>query len=358
MNGKQVLILIALCGFLQSCFNEIELDIPENASKGLYIEGNISRAATEFVVFFSAGRTASVNDPSQVAELLEVTKAYLMCNQVAFPEFNLTNNETTRIPIADFADKVELGDQPNFSLQVELADGRRFASAKEILFPVPKANMIDIDTVRRSVFNNAGSIESRRFIEFKISTPLIAENGELAKLKWDMEAVFEFMEMPAPEPSLDPTLSCYIPHAVAKNQISLYDGGVSTEPELIRFPLLEMEIDYKFAFGFLITIYQQSLSSDAFEFWEQARLNASQSGSVFDPVPGEVKSNIRNIDAPEEVVSGYFYATSIDTIRRLITPLELNYPLPYCRAYTEDPACLDCTLIRNSSLEKPDYWIE
>ena len=108
----------------------------------------------------------------------------------------------------------------------------------------------------------------------------------------------------------------------------------------------------------MVTVSQLSLSEDAFVYWEQIQRNNSQSGSLFDPVPGNIPTNFENINDPNEDALGFFYVTQTDTLRRLIRPAEVNRPRRFCIAFPEGEGCMNCLIRDNSTDVKPDYWID
>ncbi len=103
------------------------------------------------------------------------------------------------------------------------------------------------------------------------------------------------------------------------------------------------------------------MSEDAYRYWSQVDQLVSNSGTIFDPPPAPIRSNVFNVNNPEEFVLGYFEAVSIDTVRRAFfapdveppNPLDCLYA-PWRRDYP--PRCLDCISVPNSTFERPDYF--
>lgn len=345
-----------------ACFDDIQLDLPGRGDQKLVVEGYVNQGPEELEVFITVGTNAALEDEAGNVNLVQLAEAYLIYNGVPFPQYPLPNNQPVRYPVADFAQAAPADGSPVYELVVTLADGRSYRSAPEELPVLPRAGQVDVAAYTRETRNELGVLLEEELMEIKISTPLRVGNSEKALLRWEMTGVYRFVEAPPPISStLDPQQTCYIPHDLSQNQILLFNGRETTEDELVRFPVIrDIPVDHLFASGYYVTIRQETLSPAAFRYWDQLRQNANPGGGLFDPTPGTVIGNVENIDDPEEQVLGFFYATQTDTIRRLIAPGELGNPRAYCDSPNNqgEIICRECTEIRNSSLEKPGYWVE
>lgn len=345
-----------------ACFDEIQLDLPAPEGQKLVIEGYVNRGEQFLDVFITVGTNANLSDQDGNVHLLPVSQAYLIYNGLTFPQFQLTNNAVARLPAEAFELLAPSNGPPVFQLFVALPDGRTFQSEPEALPPLPRVEKIDVDVYKEDRRNGVGNIVEQEFLEIKITTPLRSGNTEKSFLRWNMTGVYRFIEAPPPgENPFEPQNTCYIDHDLSKNQILLFNGREAAKETLTRFSALrDIPLNYFFSSGYYITVYQQTLSPDAYRYWDQLRQNASQGGGLFDPTPGSVKGNIQNMNNPEESVLGYFYATQTDTIRRLIRPEEVKNPRLFCflPGNEEVAYCQDCLILPGSTLEKPDYWEE
>ena len=60
-----------------------------------------------------------------------------------------------------------------------------------------------------------------------------------------------------------------------------------------------------------ILVRQYALTKEAYQFFETLKKNTEQTGSLFDPQPSQLPSNLHCITHPEEKVVGFVYATSV-----------------------------------------------
>ncbi len=72
-----------------------------------------------------------------------------------------------------------------------------------------------------------------------------------------------------------------------------------------------------------ILIRQQGLSKEGYEFYDKMKKNTESLGSIFDPMPSEIKGNIYSEDDPKEVVMGFIEATHVAERRFFISKDEL-----------------------------------
>jgi hypothetical protein len=129
-------------------------------------------------------------------------------------------------------------------------------------------------------------------------------------------------------------------------------------------------------------VYQYALSEKAYNYWHQKKIDLQESEGLYTTQPGQSKSNIVNINDPEETILGYFWASS-RTEKRIFFggPFE-NYRIPKCvldtlgGPPTEPPypayfwllgtsisslylvghqRCFDCRS-KGGTLTKPDFW--
>ena len=83
---------------------------------------------------------------------------------------------------------------------------------------------------------------------------------------------------------------------------------------------------------------------------------------MFEAAPGRLKTNISNPEEDDDNITGYFYATEIDTFRIYVSPAFADFPdtlcIPLPDMVQEPHVCLDCLVEPRSTMDKPFYWPE
>jgi hypothetical protein len=155
-----------------------------------------------------------------------------------------------------------------------------------------------------------------------------------------------------------------------------YDSYTSTSvlinntSKLLEDRVSRFELNYVSTEGFrLVSVYsmlvqQTSLDRAGYEYWQNVKSLNENNGTLYDPQPYQIKSNIYNIQNSEEVVLGYFDAVSVREKRIFIYNSELrdlHFPPKTCYLLANlDPdhipeRCSDCRT-HGGSLIKPDFW--
>jgi hypothetical protein len=140
-----------------------------------------------------------------------------------------------------------------------------------------------------------------------------------------------------------------------------------------------------------ILVKQYALSKEAFEYWEQLKVNTETLGGLFDPQPSRVKGNITSEADANEPVIGYFDGGGVAEKRIFIKredlpehlsrfPVEsacIEETIPAARVHElagtymitnavyngpeivaynyTTPLCADCTLLGGVT-QKPEFW--
>jgi hypothetical protein len=246
-----------------------------------------------------------------------------------------------------------------FQLSARLPGGARYESSWEPLPAAPAPSALSFSRSTRQELNAAGNIVARQYVDFFLRTPLLAPgHSERAYLKWDFIGAFELRETPPMPPAF--ANACYVENPVGLNQVVIFNGQAANADTLSNFAIYSEPLDFRFSFGYYLTALQRSLSPGAYRYWEQVREIVARQGGLFDPVPGPVLGNVRNVDEANETVAGYFYAVSTDTVRVFVNFEGGDRPVPYC----DEPAgggvgtsvCVDCLNWPNSTRQRPHYW--
>ncbi len=132
-------------------------------------------------------------------------------------------------------------------------------------------------------------------------------------------------------------------------------------------------------------VQQQSLSSEAYDYWKRMNDQSVESGGMYEKQPASVVGNIYNVDDPEEVVLGCFYATQLREERIFVHnnnlfefnvphikceyrpmntlglegpslfPVYIYNPGPFQPSFWGPMECFDCRLGGGDTIQ-PEHW--
>ncbi|MBO9617425.1 MAG: DUF4249 domain-containing protein [Niabella sp.] len=179
-----------------------------------------------------------------------------------------------------------------------------------------------------------------------------------------------------------------------KSTSLLFASSAKLTADVIHeFPINEIPSgDDRLSVKYSILLRQYAMDKAAYEFYDLMKKNTESIGSIFDPMPSELRGNIHCVTNPSETVIGYIAAATVTQKRVFIAsppgwnlqqgcslqfviknsdstkayfgagaivPINQNKrtdPPPPADGYDASTAiCVDCTA-RGGSTQKPTYW--
>lgn len=350
--SRGALVLLGLMLLLiYSCIDEIDFDVPREFQKSTVIVGKIVRGdiprvevtvqkvfdfTFEEEIFATAQEVKVISDDGREAIVpLKRTGRY---------ELLITDE-------MDF--DVEVGAE--YSLEVKLFDGQHFKSSFEKLLPVPDIGMVNKELFAKQIVNFEGDTVLRDRIRCSLDVDL-SQSAEDVNIKWEFANTYKQTD--------NNRRVCYIFGIPSFDAIATLDRREVEFSQLVDYELLELVVLDIMSEGYSLEIIQESVSDGALEFWDQIAGLSQNSGSFYEPPPGQISTNFEKVNEEEGSVFGYFYATQQDSERIFIdstfTKLQREVcprpPGPGGSGIVEDD-CFDCRLAPFSTTVRPEYWV-
>ena len=186
----------------------------------------------------------------------------------------------------------------------------------------------------------------------------------------------------------------------SSSQTIIYTTSPLSENTVKDVKLLDIPSnDIRISYIYSILVKQWSLSMDAYTYYKTMKLYTEESGSLFIPMPGELKNNVSCITNPDLKCHGYVLASTVSTKRLFIyendlvhfrsdyqncaltyPPLKEIFGYDWRRAwlnsmedygfviYTNNgdlekdssilysPECVDCRKTKGATKKRPDFW--
>jgi hypothetical protein len=73
-----------------------------------------------------------------------------------------------------------------------------------------------------------------------------------------------------------------------------------------------------------VRVQQQSLTPDAYEFWNAIREQIENSGTTFSSPPARIEGNVRNPSDPTDVALGFFQVSAVSEATRCVDPTDFD----------------------------------
>lgn len=267
-----------------------------------------------------------------------------------------------------------------YELTVEL-DGKLYQSSEQRM-PLSRGVDSTYFRIREVPVLSRTGTEARALFMQAITDTQIPETVEPLFIRWDILQVWVQRGIILPSsnfPGWSP-VNCFVEDPFIGDQLVLYDGRVVGPGKLQGQFMAETQLDDSFntlrGFG----IVHQSITEEAFDYWQKIGELSNRVGSIFETPPAAVPGNIANVNDPDDLVLGFFEVAQVDTTGTFVTPDDLGvfigeggnfidcgaipfsvlFSVPYqCFSCLldvgVDPVCLNCTLLPNSSPVRPKY---
>ena len=114
----------------------------------------------------------------------------------------------------------------------------------------------------------------------------------------------------------------------------------------------------RFSVLYRITVKQHAISKRAYDYFSNIKKNAEQTGSIFAPIPSELRGNITCITDPDRPVIGYVDVSSSTHKQRYISHREVyEPPRPYCYFVPADSLLIWYPPVPGILWDPPEQWI-
>lgn len=358
---------------LAGCRDKYELPLRDNDVSLLVVEGvlNAGQGPTNITL----SKTVKVNDAASFKPVLQAKLTVEGKNggSYALSETGNGNYRHNQLPLT-------FGEE--YRLRIQTIDNKEYLSEYLVAKKTP-----DIDSI-------TWKLENQNLIVYA-NTHDATNNSRY--YKWDYDETWEIRSYyPAlyrwvSGTTIVPTTTFFNNQCwkyAKSNNIEIgstaqLQSDVVNEAPLQFIPFGSERVSVRYS----ILVKQQTLTREAYEYFNLMKKNTESIGSIFDPQPSELKGNIKCVTNPDEGVIGYLTASSFTEKRLFITAQEANWKYnEYCPAekvrnhpdslklwlpgylpfnledlfgieyYSLAPAaCVDCTK-RGGDLNRPSYW--
>jgi Domain of unknown function (DUF4249) len=186
-------------------------------------------------------------------------------------------------------------------------------------------------------------------------------------LRWDAFRVSIFNEIVKIYEIFPVQHQCFLTDNFNTQNVPITNLSELQSGTSIDLKIAQRKIDYTFQARQCYSVYQLTITKEAYEYWKKVNFLLAQNGSIFDAPPAVVPGNIYFAGEPGEPAAlGFFEVCSADIKRKYLQNGDLgeefrSFP-EYC-AYdwsrwppVNHLECDNCLLLAGSSYEKPFYW--
>lgn len=170
-------------------------------------------------------------------------------------------------------------------------------------------------------------------------------SGEARYYYWDYVETWEYVspqfsyykwvnKVPTLREPNESTYKCW--RTVPSSKITV-GSSLHLEENVIKgFPITFIPAgSTKISILYSILVRQRTLRKEEYDFWKELQKTTENLGGLFDPLPYQVKGNLRSDSDPNTEVLGIFSGGSVQETRFFINAADVpaylrNFPRPYC----------------------------
>ena len=307
MPVNKLHIIGALCFLCGSCVEPYE-PVLEESQEVLVISGMISDSPGRHEV------KVSLSSPYTFPEFQGVEQCLVNVtdqdgNMIHFID---EGNGTYAVDLPD--PFLEVGDAA--SLYVLTPDGRGYRSGFDTLLSCPELDSVYWELETQGTADPEKSLPGIRFYLDMTGTP-----GDSRNIIWRVDETWEFWaslfgnyimrEMYFTEPFLSRAIfKCWdsqpLDHVYTASTRNLSSNVLRRVPlHFVSNQTERLQITYS------LYVRQQSLSLEAYDYWQRMNKQAAESGGLYEEQPASVPGNIYPVDQSDGEVLGFFYASQV-----------------------------------------------
>lgn len=341
------IIAVMLAYAIFSCVDEVDLNV-DTRQRSVVIDGFVTDSLGDFTLKLSESSVIGIGNDNILDPISGATAKIIDSDGASYSYEELEDGTYELKSFKAFRGK-------SYYLDVVLQDGRHYQSTPALLRSSSSIDDITYEVREESFRNNAGEFVTENRIAVKIATD-VSQAAEPPFLRWRVEGEYQFLEG---APMLLNPRYCYIPVNLDINDIRIFDASELSGGELFDQVIADAGYDYRFAIQYCFHISQYSISEEEFTYWKNIKEVIDIDGGLFDPPPGTIIGNIRNVDDPNDIPVGYFSVSSVFFKRAFVNRDDVNFFIRgKCEGFQRFVAfgCDDCLEINKATLERPAYW--
>ena len=359
---------------LAACKQAYEPPVLTSQTQYLVVEGFINSGPDS--TYFNLTHTANIRDTAIPSPELNAQVYVEANNNAAFPLAEIGQGRYGGGPLT-------LNPAGQYRIHIKTKAGKEYVSDYSPLRISPP-----IDSISWAAAANGG-------IQLSANTHDPSQNSRY--YRWEYEETWEFhsaylsalqvVNGQVVQRDIDSIYTCW--QSAHSTNILLGSSAKLANDEIFLAPLLNIpRYDWRLDVEYSILVRQYTLTQEAYTYWQNLQQNSEQIGTIFGPLPSEIRGNIHNVTDTSELVVGYVSAGSLAQQRIFIfnnqlpffwrssfgsecviktvpidstayylnlgfIPLSSTLP-PGSGYFMSTKFCVDCTLYGNN--RRPSYW--
>lgn len=333
MKRISVIILSISLSFLK-CEEPLKLDIVKGTDL-LVVDGLITDQPGPYTVILSRTNEFGTQDRSPLENDATVTIWDDSGNSEILEQVSEGAYQTEESGI-----KGEIG--RSYWITITTANGEEYQSVPEPLVAVPAVDSIYAEFIEEPLVE----IDGHQFF-IDLFDPAEEENY----YRWTWESVTPIMTRRPRRAG--PLFCCNVCFKTTIDNLgfNVFSDQFINGNKLVRHPI--HLAPYRTNEKYLLRVSQYSLSSAAYEFWNNLREQSESVGSIFDTPPAPIVGNVKNLQDSKKNALGFFGASALVKVKLRIDRGRNGEPFRNPQRFVGEG---DCRVTFNLPVEPPPDW--
>ncbi len=346
-SRRWIVISLYIAIFGIGCLDELDLEIRRNTRQSLHIESRLVLDSVPYI--FAEINTIFDLTPGSFFPV-NVRSVHLIDEVGGRIEIPLVGNGYYRrffLPGDDFAIVTGRG----YGLEILTQQDDLIRSSFDQPLTLGSSGTLSAYRIQKDFIDRFEDVISQDFIGVEIEVPVISPDVMLARhFRCELERTFRLTD--------NGGQTCYLTEAFnLDNEITISTQNLGNVVG-INLPLIDLFINFNFAEGYYLNVWQESLTENAYQYWNSINQVLNRTGNMFEPPAGKIRTNFMYVDEPDREIFGIFYATERKVTRLYLSPDFAGDPQGLCPppAPATIDYCDNCLLKPRSQLNKPAFW--
>ncbi|MFM2393331.1 MAG: hypothetical protein RLZZ546_1313 [Bacteroidota bacterium] len=336
-------LILAFCAAIIACTEPIQYDVSRENSR-VVISGQLTDSLEYQTIRVSKSVLLSKDDLTQDIPIDNASIQVITQKGEVYDFFSKGQGIYTSLFKGQNNEK--------YKAQINI-EGTQYESEFEQLLDPSNLPTIKSELVTEKILTSNNTIVEEVSVSLQSDNTLKAGEHFLYRVYGE----YEFQEFNPPATN---TKACYITTILDESSVSIasreeFKSGVFEKKEILK-----TSFDYPFRIQYCFHVSQHSINEKAYRYWNKVNQTLKIGTNLFDPPPGKIIGNFKNVNNPDEEVLGYFTVSSVKYVRHFTNMGKLNALAPDpCRIrfnQTRPAECADCLTLPFSSSQKPPYW--
>ncbi len=246
----------------------------------------------------------------------------------------------------------------SYNLYITLADGKNYYSNTELMPSVSKpidSAHFNVSTIK--VITNAVPIENW-YVNVLLNTTF--QENNIGYFRWSVAEVY-FVATTCPPGAISCPQNCYVYSPYSFYNLNVIDRADYSGNSIQNIQLINRGVDYSFDTRHYFNITQFGMNSSAFNYWKAVQQLTTNVGTIFQSPPYTIRGNMHCVQNPNEIVLGYFEASTQKLTRKYIDRGSIPTFIQSCTYSSPDylsgfDYCTACLILSGSTYTQPDWF--